>query len=232
MNDSKWKYNIIYNMDIEVLTGLHIGGSNEELKIGGTDNPVITTKYLINGEQYDLPYIPGSSIKGKIKSLLKNVDYKGKNGDDIISKMFGYDPKDNNKDTDNIKRLTRIIIRDAFLDDEYIKSVEDAKNITEIKSENNIDPLTAQATPRFIERVKRGIKFKSKIILSIYEEDNEEDMKNCLETGISLLEDSYLGGNGTRGYGSVKIILGEPIKKGIDKYEENIKDNADNGSEN
>ncbi|BAB59251.1 hypothetical protein [Thermoplasma volcanium GSS1] len=229
MSDSKWKYNIIYNMEIEVLTGLHIGGSNEELKIGGTDSPVITTKYLINNvEPCDLPYIPGSSIKGKIRSLLENVDYKGKNGDDIVSKMFGYYPNAG----EGIKRLTRLIIRDAFLDDGHIKSAEDARNVIEIKSENKIDPIESKATPRFIERVRRGTKFKGKIILSIYEGDNEEEMIKCLKTGISLLEDSYLGGNGTRGYGSVKITLGEPIKKGIDKYEENIKDNTSNGSEN
>jgi len=213
MSNNRWKYNLVYSMEIEILTGLHIGGSNEELKIGGTDNPVITTRYIIDDEIYELPYIPGSSIKGKIRSLLESVGYTDGDVKDIVSTMFGPD-----KDSDTNERHTRIIIRDAFLEDSYIRNHE---RITEIKGENTINHITSEATPRFIERVRRGIKFKGQVILSIYEGDGEEAMKKCLETGKRLLEDSYLGGNGTRGYGSVKISISEPIKKGVEKYEEN-----------
>ncbi len=44
-------------------SGLHVGAGDTEMRIGGTDNPVI--KHPHNLE----PYIPGSSIKGKVRSL-------------------------------------------------------------------------------------------------------------------------------------------------------------------
>ena len=44
---------------IELLTGLHIGGSGDNIEIGGIDNPVI--KIATRDNQ---PYIPGSSLKG------------------------------------------------------------------------------------------------------------------------------------------------------------------------
>ena len=50
---------------IELLSGLHIGSGNTEIHIGGTDNPVITNPIT------QQPYIPGSSIKGKMRSLLE-----------------------------------------------------------------------------------------------------------------------------------------------------------------
>ena len=51
--------------EIELLTGLHIGAGDLEMRIGGVDNVVIRNPR--NNE----PYIPGSSLKGKIRSLLE-----------------------------------------------------------------------------------------------------------------------------------------------------------------
>ena len=83
---------------IEIVTGLHIGGNNDEIKIGGIDNPVI--KNPLTNE----PYIPGSSLKGKIRSLIewqfnamtedgKPADVTNKNNDfeRKIVKHFGND---------------------------------------------------------------------------------------------------------------------------------------------
>jgi len=50
---------------IELVSGLHIGSGNTEMHIGGTDNPVI--KNPVNNQ----PYIPGSSLKGKMRSLME-----------------------------------------------------------------------------------------------------------------------------------------------------------------
>ena len=50
---------------LELLSGLRIGASEGEIRIGGVDNQVIRNP--INNE----PYIPGSSLKGKVRSLLE-----------------------------------------------------------------------------------------------------------------------------------------------------------------
>jgi CRISPR-associated protein Csm3 len=50
---------------LTVETGLHIGGGGETLDIGGLDKPVIRDPITQN------PYIPGSSIKGKLRSILE-----------------------------------------------------------------------------------------------------------------------------------------------------------------
>ena len=212
----EWKYNIVFKLDIETKTGLHIGGSNEEMKIGGTDNPVITTEYNYKGEFIELAYLPGSSIKGKMRSLLEAVSPP--EDKEIIDKMFGF--RSGNKELED--RRTRLIIRDAFLSEDDIEKYQNNElRLTEIKGENYIDPITSMATPRFIERVLPGIHFTTNIIIMKYENDNENDMKRILNEGIKLLEDSYLGGNGTRGYGVVSLRLEEIQVKHRDYYEGN-----------
>jgi CRISPR-associated protein Csm3 len=52
---------------LTVETGLHIGGGGETLKIGGIDKPVIRDPIT------DYPYLPGSSIKGKLRSILERL---------------------------------------------------------------------------------------------------------------------------------------------------------------
>ena len=212
----RWEYNMVFKLDIETKTGLHIGGSNEELKIGGTDNPVITTEYNYKGEFIELPYLPGSSIKGKMRSLLEAVSPPGDKN--IIDKMFGY--KSDNKEGED--RRTRLIIRDAFLSEDDIEKYQNNElRLIEIKGENTIDPITSRANPRFIERILPGIHFTTNIIIMKYEGDNENDMRRILNEGIKLLEDSYLGGNGTRGYGVVSLRLEESQVKRRDYYEGN-----------
>ncbi|HIH60785.1 MAG TPA: type III-A CRISPR-associated RAMP protein Csm3 [Ferroplasma sp.] len=200
-NQNAWKYNLVYRLDITVKTGLHIGGTSEELKIGGTDSPVITTIYNRNGKILDFPYIPGSSIKGKMRSLLSAVSNEADS--EKINLLFG------NSQTDTgIDRKTRLIIRDAFLSDEELyKYLENGTQPTEIKGENFIDPIKGIANPRFIERIKPGVKFTTNIIILVYKDDDENAMKKILKEGINLLMDSYLGGNGTRGYGNVLLEL-------------------------
>ncbi len=173
---------------IKVLTGLHIGGMKESFKIGGLDNPVIKIKKGDNEE----PYIPGSSIKGKIRCLLELE--KGKSdlcdcNNCEICKIFGPAGKQ--------KSITRTIFRDAYL-------VNFNEEITEIKPENKIDRSTSIAKdPRFIERVVPGAEFKEEIILNVYEGDDEKSLLNTLKRGFELLQENYLGGSGTRGYGKV-----------------------------
>jgi CRISPR-associated protein Csm3 len=186
---------------LRLLTGLHVGGSSENVEIGGIDSPVIK---LPNGE----PYIPGSSLKGKIRCLLEQARGAKLCGNSKINKMFG------NADKDNPQPL-KVIFRDAYLTKESLKKFEEYTNMdmpfTEQKSENVINRVNGKAEhPRQIERVPKGAEFGVEIVLNIWDNDKEEDLLNILEEGINLLKNDYLGGSGSRGYGQVEI---EPVKK-------------------
>src|SRR5258708_19358037 len=57
---------LILSGDLHCETGLHIGAGKGSLEIGGADNPVVK-------DAFGLPYIPGSSLRGRIRSLLENA---------------------------------------------------------------------------------------------------------------------------------------------------------------
>jgi len=191
---------------IEVLTGLHIGGTKESVEIGGLDNPVIKT---IDGK----PYIPASSLKGKIRCLLERKDgvrqSRGEGdpcgcGSCEICQLFG-------AHSDKNKTITRLCFRDAFLNyEKYIKLLknlnfldEEEIPLTEEKWENIIDRLNGTANPRPMERIPAGAMFDTEIVLNFYENDEIENLVRKFWEGLRLLEDDYLGGSGTRGYGKV-----------------------------
>ena len=207
--------------NIEVLTGLHIGGSTAIIEIGGKDNPVI--KHPLTKE----PYIPGSSIKGKMRSLL---EWKlGKVETNPSSKVFGEVHKwcgDNKcpiciifgtSAEDAGIGPTRLIVRDAVLNNEYIEALK-AKNpnwipsdLTEDKYENTINRITARANPRNFERVLSGSKFSFKMSYRVFENgdqgvSDEELFKHILD-GLKLIEMDALGGAGSRGCGQVKFKI-------------------------
>lgn len=207
---------IIYRGTLELLTGLHIGDSKEKLEIGGVDSPVVRRKD--NNE----PYIPGSSLKGKIRSLLEisyGEENTFKNPGHPIGKLFGaLPPGSNNSTTGNPSRL---IVRDAYLTRESAKMLEESEftdmPYSEIKFENVINRITGTAEhPRQIERVPAGVKFDVEFVINIVGKNeaeanqNENLFKQLLMKGIRLLENDYLGGSGSRGYGKVKIVLEKP----------------------
>ena len=196
---------------IEIVTGLHIGASNDEIKIGGIDNPII--KNPLTNE----PYIPGSSLKGKIRSLIewkfgamtndgKPADITKKNQDDVkkIVKLFGNGSTI--KDNSLAKEIgpTRVSFADAKLAnrDELLE-----KNaLTEEKVEVTIDRLKGSVGgggPRHTERVPAGAKFNYSITLLKFE--NDEDLEGLVALGMKLLELTNLGGSGSRGYGKIKF---------------------------
>jgi CRISPR-associated protein Csm3 len=218
-----WKKNIVIEYEIELLTGLHIGGSGQGLKIGGTDNPVIMTVMGYGEKTIEVPYIPGSSIKGRMKSLLLSA-YGTKTENVLTFKdypeldsLFGR-PAQSTKDSAKQIQRTRMIIRDALPDEPTIRMALDSGGFTEIKGENSIDPVTGMANPRFIDRIKPGMKFRFQIILQIMESDNEGLLMRYIEEGTRLIEDTYLGGQGTRGYGKVKIRMLSRNERGINEY--------------
>lgn len=195
----------IYKLDfnLELLTGLHIGGSSDSFDIGGADSTVI--KNPLNHE----PYVPGSSLKGKIRALLsyRYADVEGNKlvfNNTTIQSIF--EPVENNSSE---VLVSRAIFRDAVLSSDSKNQLErhlGAGNYTEIKAENSINPLSGKAAnPRFIERIPAGVSFDGEIVLHVFDEDDEEALKAGILEGLKMLELNYLGGNGTRGYGRVKV---------------------------
>lgn len=193
-------------------TGMHIGGSKSSLDIGGLDSPVIKTPLGV-------PYIPGSSLKGKIRTLLgiREGHLKVEEDSTLLKKMFGYPGNKDREDKNKVvgAEISRLIFRDAKLDEDDFKKVfsNDAvleTSYTEAKYENTIDRKsgTSKGGLRQIERVPAGAKFLFEIIVNKFDTDNE-DFVGTLREGIQLLEENYLGGSGSRGYGKVKIIYDE-----------------------
>lgn len=182
--------------DILVKTGMHIGGSGAFAAIGAVDSPVV------KDVKTNLPMIPGSSLKGKMRSLLAkefNEQITEPKGDhERISRLFGSSEKN------KIKR-SRILFSDMVLANEQELREAGLQSMTEVKFENSISRLTAVANPRQIERAVRGSVFGLDLI---YEMENEqefiEDMQTLAE-GMKLLQYDYLGGSGSRGYGKIQF---------------------------
>ncbi len=205
---------------IELLSGLHIGSGNTEIHIGGTDNPVI--KNPINQQ----PYIPGSSIKGKMRSLLEwhsglvgdtdghpvsfghldKLDEEKQQHARQIIKLFGGAPDNNIKD-ELLNQIgpTRLAFWDCPLDENWVKDMEEKSlMLTETKMENSIDRIKGTAeNPRNTERVPATAIFDFKLTVRVH--DNEKDVLDTLITGLKLLELTGLGGSGSRGYGKIKF---------------------------
>lgn len=229
-----YKGTVIIKYSMKALTGLRVGGSKENFDIGGTDNPVIKTLGMI--ENYDgrgnnlpegAPYIPGSSLKGKIRSLVEwakgRVDYMiSKANNDVeragkacvcgrceVCKVFG------TGDAKTIESLKlnelpgppRLRVFDAYPTWESMKRLQEAlgENIfTEIKTENAINRLTSRANPRKVERVPAGVVFFGEMAFHLFAKEDPELLKVVFE-GMRLLEDDYLGGYGSRGSGKVRF---------------------------
>ena len=188
---------------ITVITGLHIGGNSESVEIGGIDNSVI--KLASKNNQ---PYIPGSSLKGKMRCLLEQVAGASKIGnDEQVNNLFGITE---DKETKRKNRPSKLIVRDAMLSEESKKELLACDSLdmpfTENKWENVIDRINGKAEhPRQTERVPAGAVFNAEFILNIWDGDDEAEMMELFEKGIHLLENDYLGGSGSRGYGQIKF---------------------------
>ena len=210
--------------EIELLSGLHIGSGNTEMHIGGTDNPVI--KNPITQE----PYIPGSSLKGKMRSLLEwragvvGLTDGGKGGkplgfsdiarlegDQIVQgktilKLFGGAPEGGNQDEKLVTEIgpTRLAFWDCALARDWVVAMRD-KNLllTETKMENTIDRIQGVAKdPRNTERVPASAVFDFQLTLKVHD---DEDLLDTVLVGLRLLELGGLGGSGSRGYGKLRF---------------------------
>ena len=202
---------------LQVMTGLHIGGSEVELDIGGIDSEVVKVK--IGNDK--VPYIPDSSLKGKLRNLLAKREGYATIKDDkgYVLRLFG------KANTGRDKMIpARLIVRDAYLSKEF-----KAEDMLEDKAENVIARDTGRANPRHQERVTMGTTFALDIIMDVLRDDSETKHLNALDLGFQLLQKDYLGGSGTRGYGKnevsdVKAERIEFLTDGKLKKTENIHD--------
>lgn len=221
---------IFLRADIELLTGLHIGGAAAGLEIGGLDKPVI------RNPRTNEPYIPGSSLKGKLRSLMEKAHgapqtfrvnegvyvHAPESADDytryrMISGVFGVLPRwgpNGNRNAFTVPAPTRLAVRDVPLREESRRELERLRTdlpFTEIKWEAAIDRVTSAAAPRQIERVPAGAVFgPAELVYSVYVGQNEQiaevaGLFDAVIEALLHLEDDYLGGMGSRGNGQVRL---------------------------
>ena len=184
---------------IESLTGLHIGGGSQFAAIGAVDSVVV------KDIDEDFPMIPGSSLKGKLRSLLSrqlndgglSKDHNSDN--EVIKRLFGHSDK-------NGPKTGRVYFSDIFISKESKERLKaESLDATEVKFENTISRLTGVANPRQIERAIKGIEYHMSLIYNIEDESEIEEDFNTLRLGFKLLKYDYLGAAGSRGYGRVDI---------------------------
>jgi CRISPR-associated protein Csm3 len=247
---------------LKLLTGLHVGAGKDEVKIGGVDSSVI--KNPLTGE----PYIPGSSLKGKMRMLLElatgSYQFDGKDAGDVLTysyykahkndrerlpdpeaaknilKLFGTsgsDYKDLDKLPEEEKKeiaelaITRLSFYDLFLEEESReKYYEVLERRLEEKTEVKINRITGTVHGRNLntkERIPAGMEFSFRLILKVFDCDDEEALKEMVRRGLELLEFDSLGGSGSRGYGKVRVKLNpfneiNPLELGKEKSGEKV----------
>ena len=204
---------------LKVVTGLHIGAGKDSLEIGGLDQPIIKNPLTCE------PYIPGSSIKGKMRSLLEVSRYMGENSETrkyVLGKkdkkgrglpcgcankgcpactIFGTSAADKNPELGP----TRLIVRDAYLSENWREKFRNGELTMEIKYENTIDRVRGVAEhPRPLERVPAGVDFTFHLSFKVFDDDAPE-LLNDVFRGLRLIELDALGGNSSRGSGQVRF---------------------------
>lgn len=185
-------------------TGLSIGGTKDDIGIGTSDNPVI--KNPLTGQ----PYIPGSSIKGKMRSLFETAGLqKGADSelcrcgrvDCVVCKMFGAHMNPNAK-----SGSPRVLFRDVMLSPEF----ERLQNVIELKTETCIDRGTGVAkngSLRQKERVAAGVNFDYEIVILVHDTDDEDELIGLVKSGLKMIEATGLGSKITAGYGKVDFNM-------------------------
>jgi CRISPR-associated protein Csm3 len=217
---------LVLEGELHCETGLHIGAGKGSLEIGGADNPVVK-------DAFGRPYIPGSSLRGKLRSLLEQATglavpselvylsrrrgqevriHQSDRPDDEICLLFGRNPGRQDKVTGEplegaAATPARLTVYDAPLDPDSITPPMRENlddELTEVKSENAIDRITSQANPRTLERVPAGARFRVRFLVDVLCAE-DKPLVALLAQGLRLLEDDALGGGGSRGSGRVRF---------------------------
>lgn len=194
-------------------TGLRIGAGGSSLEIGGLDNPILRDPVT------RLPYIPGSSIKGKLRSLLEVSRYRLEGfteplatsgpcgcGACVACWLFGCG------DVRNTTEPSRLIFRDCAFLAESVERLEpllsEGTFYSEVKAEVTMDRASGkvgQAGPRSMDRIVAGTKLGFRVTVRVLKGDDEAQMQKALRHALTMLEAEGLGGSVTRGYGEVQF---------------------------
>jgi len=215
---------LLFGGKIISLTGLHIGGSETGLSIGGAD------KVVVRNPRDNAPYIPGSSLKGKMRSLLERIycvpgasanpqgcrDFVQRRGEDTlygpcrcaecdVCRLFGVAIDQKRP----LMQAGRLLVRDALMAncDEVRRMSNLATDFTELKTEVSIDRLTSAANPRNFERVPAGASFDFELVLNVFKDDDEPKFVKLVQEALRLIAYDALGGQSSRGYGRVAVRL-------------------------
>jgi CRISPR-associated protein Csm3 len=215
---------LVLEGEIQCQTGLHIGAGKGSLEIGGADNPVVK-------DAFGIPYIPGSSLRGRLRSLLEQTlglavpselvylskrkgqevrIHQSDRPDDDVCVLFGRNPgRVERVSGEAIEAPTatpaRLTVYDApLLIDSITPQMRENLDdeLTEVKSENAVDRITSQANPRTLERVPAGARFRFRMILDVLCQEDKPLLARVAE-GLRLMEDDALGGGGSRGNGRI-----------------------------
>ena len=230
---------LILEGEIHCQTGLHIGAGKGSLEIGGADNPVVK-------DAFGIPYIPGSSLRGRLRSLLEQTlglaipselvylskrkgqevrIHQSDRPDDEICVLFGRNPGRVEKVSGEAMEAplatpARLTVYDSpLLVDSITPQMRDNLDdeLTEVKSENAVDRITSQANPRTLERVPAGARFRFRMVLDVLCVEDKPLLARVAE-GLRLLEDDALGGGGSRGSGRVTFGTLNLLWRGKDYY--------------
>jgi CRISPR-associated protein Csm3 len=230
---------LVLEGEIHCQTGLHIGAGKGSLEIGGADNPVIK-------DAFGIPYIPGSSLRGRLRSLLEQTlgltvpseliylskrkgqevrIHQSNRPDDDVCILFGRTPgrveRVSGESTDtSTASPARLTVYDAPLIQESITQQMRENlddELTEVKSENAVDRITSQANPRTLERVPATARFRFRMVLDVLCEEDKALLAS-VAGALRLLEDDALGGGGSRGSGRVSFSGLSVAWRGKDHY--------------
>ncbi|MEM3924171.1 MAG: type III-A CRISPR-associated RAMP protein Csm3 [Zestosphaera sp.] len=255
---------VAFNLRFETKTGLliQVPIQVQAYRIGGADKYPMTTKIRYGDVELEVPYVPGSSIKGRLRALLEIAtnqklyttdkkiwqytrsleamgidefikDIRERNP---ISELFGWAAANFKQTVDELKKeksmgdqqaeeeaykafqllsITRLLFSDFYPAPDYVKKtgITSVADFLEDKPENRIDRVTAAADPREVVRVRPGVVFEGVVNMLLF--DHDKDMiSKYLETfvrGLELLEATYLGSSGSRGYGRIEFT-GKSVK--------------------
>ncbi len=217
---------------IRCITGIHVGGSSDSIDKGGIDSPVIKNPVT------NQPYIPGSSLRGRMRCILEKAT--GKHLDKLVSGIYIHKGEQHNEGESceicrsfgtTHKKVTipsPLIVRDSLLTKRAQNEYMDGRlPVTEVKTETAIDRITSAAHPRVIERVPAGAEFSFEFTYRVQSNGNgsfttqsnqevRDDINNILWALEIIEKHDGLGGHSARGYGQVKFVITGMESKKVD----------------
>lgn len=185
---------------VKVINKVHVG-IGQAFGIGGIDNAIVRNIYT--GD----PYIPGSSLKGRMRSGLEvalgRIDGDGGacacgRADCIVCKLFG------TRSNAGKCGPGRLVIYDIELSDEFKKKEEVITTLTH----NSINRTTGRAKDgafMSFEAIESGTILNYRIDIKVFEGDNEKELCDTVDKCLSYVELSGIGGKVSSGYGKVKF---------------------------